>query len=366
VVLSNAVGDAIIKGSGTATIIDDDPGSPALRVGVSDVAMTEGDAGTRDMTFVVSLSAASPGGVTVSYATQNGTAVAPGDFATKSGTLSFSAKQRTKNVKVRLNGDGSIENDETFSVVLSNPVGVTIQRAVGTADVGNDDEATLVSVSNFTIPEGDYGDRVLNAPVVLSQTSPFPVTVAWTVEHGDTDFADVSPTSGSLVIPAGATSGIVSFHQYADSTVEPDETFTLTISNAQNALIENATATATITNDDPVVAGVHWMVGDASVREGTSGVRDAQLQLVLSTPSQVTVTVAYTTVLLSANANDVTVVSGTVKLKPGKVSYQIHVPVKGDATAEPNEQFKVVLSNPTGGSTISDGTGIGTIVNDDI
>jgi len=86
--------------------------------------------------------------------------------------------------------------DEEHTVVLSNPVGVTIQRAVGTANVGNDDEATLVSVSNFTIPEGDYGDRVLNAPVVLSAPSQFPVTVAWAVTHGNTDFADVSPTSG--------------------------------------------------------------------------------------------------------------------------------------------------------------------------
>ena len=366
VVLSNPIGDAIVKGTGIATIINDDPGSAALRVGVSDVTMTEGASGQRIATFEVTLSAASPSGVSVDYTTQNATAVAPADYVTNSGTLNFGLNAHKKSVSVRVVGDGSIEPDEAFSVVLSNPIGLTIERGSGTGTITNDDEATLVSVSNFTIPEGDYGDRVLSAPVTLSQTSPLPVTVAWTLAHGTTDSSDVSLTSGKLVIPAGSTTGSVSFHQYADGTVEPDETFTITLASAHNALISHATTTATITNDDPVVAGVHWMIGDTWVREGTSSTRDTMFQLVLSTPSQVTVKVDWTVVLLTANAQDLNVVGGTVKLKPGKMGLELRVPIKGDATVEPDETFKIVLSSPTGGSTIADDTGIGTIINDDI
>jgi glucose/arabinose dehydrogenase len=367
VVLSNPVGDAIIKGTGIATIINDDPGSPDLRVGVSDVTMTEGDSGQREATFDVTLSAASPSGVSVGYNTLDGTAVAGSDYVAKSGTLNFGLNQHKKTVTVRVNGDGSVEPDETFSVVLTNPLGLTIERGVGTGTIENDDEATLVSVSDFTIPEGDSGDRVLNAPVVLSQTSLLPVTVNWTMAHGTTDSADVSLTGGTLVIPAGATTGTVSFHQYADTTVEPDETFTITLTSAQNALIAHATATATIVNDDPFVPGIHWMIGDTSVREGTSGNRDAMFQVVLSTPAQVTVNVNYAVVLLTANSKDVAVQSGTVRITTkSSAATQLRIPVHGDATAEPDEQFKVVLSNPSTGSTIADDTGIGTIINDDV
>jgi glucose/arabinose dehydrogenase len=366
VVLTNPVGDPIVKGTGTATIIDDDPGSSELRVGVSDVTINEGNSAQRIATFEVTLSSASPSGVSVDYSLQNGTAAAPGDFQAKSGTFTFGLNQHKKSLAVRLIGDGSIEPDETFTLELSNPVGLTIERGAGTGTIVNDDEATLVSVSDFTIPEGDYGDRVLSAPIVLSEASPFPVTVAWTMAHGTTNNSDVSLASGSVVIPIGSTSRVVSFHQYADTTVESDETFTIKISSAQNALIATASSTATITNDDPAAPGVHWMIGDTAIREGVSGVRDALFQLVLSNPSAVTVKVDWAVVLLTAGNNDLSVVGGTVKLIAGRMALQLHVPIKGDGLPEANETFKIVLSHATNGSDIADAMGIGTIMNDDI
>ena len=59
-----------------------------------------------------------------------------------------------------------------------------------------------------------------------------------------------------------------------DSIVEPDETFTVTLSNVMNAVISDATATGTITNDDTAAETCTLNTGDlwcGEVTVGTSG-----------------------------------------------------------------------------------------------
>jgi hypothetical protein len=59
----------------------------------------------------------------------------------------------------------------------------------------------------------------------------------------------------------------------------------------------------------------------------------------------------------NAAADDLgTPLSGTVSFAAGQTSATIRVPVRGDLVAEPNETFSVLLSAPTGGATIADGT----------
>ena len=55
-------------------------------------------------------------------------------------------------------------------------------------------------------------------------------------------------------------------------------------------------------------------------------------------------------------------VSGTLSFAPGETQKIITVPVKADSLAEANETFTLLLSNPSG-STITDGSGTGTIIN---
>ena len=57
----------------------------------------------------------------VEFATANGTATAPGDYAAQSGTLNFAPGEATKTITVLVNGDAAFEADETFTVNLSNP-----------------------------------------------------------------------------------------------------------------------------------------------------------------------------------------------------------------------------------------------------
>jgi hypothetical protein len=87
------------------------------------VAVTEGNAGTANANFTVTLSPAVGGTVTVAYATANGTALAGSDYVATSGTLSFAPGDPPKTVTVPVNGDAAVEPNETFFLNLSSPTG---------------------------------------------------------------------------------------------------------------------------------------------------------------------------------------------------------------------------------------------------
>jgi hypothetical protein len=76
--------------------------------------------------------------VTVSYATADGTAASPGDYAAASGKLTFAPGERSKAVEVTVTGDIEVEADETFA--LSDPVGATLTDDSATGTIQNQDK----------------------------------------------------------------------------------------------------------------------------------------------------------------------------------------------------------------------------------
>ena len=137
--LANAAGATIADGSATGTITNDDtaPTLPALSVG--DVAMREGDSGTAELMFIVTLDKAATGPVTVNYATANGTATAGADYAALTGTLTFAVGETSKMVHVVVNGDTAVEANESFSLTLSNATGATIADSAAVGQITDDD-----------------------------------------------------------------------------------------------------------------------------------------------------------------------------------------------------------------------------------
>ena len=90
------------------------PVPPSLSV--ADATVTEGNSGTSDLAFTVTLSAAATSPVTVAYATANGTATAGSDYAASAGTLTFAAGETSKVVHVQVTGDSVVEANETLTL----------------------------------------------------------------------------------------------------------------------------------------------------------------------------------------------------------------------------------------------------------
>jgi hypothetical protein len=135
--LSGPTNATIADGQGVGTILDDEP-----RVRITDVTKAEGKKNqTTLFTFTVTLSAAYDQPVTVSFHTVDGTATtADGDYAARTGTLTFAPGETTKTITVEVRGDSKREATETFYLDLFGTSGNALLldgRGVGT--ILNDD-----------------------------------------------------------------------------------------------------------------------------------------------------------------------------------------------------------------------------------
>jgi CSLREA domain-containing protein len=114
---------------------------PPPDASINDVSVTEGNSGTVDAVFTVTLSAASSGTVTMAYATANGSATTPADYQAAAGTVTFAPGDTSETITVKVVGDTLDEPNETFVVNLSDPDGATLADAQGTGTILDDDGA---------------------------------------------------------------------------------------------------------------------------------------------------------------------------------------------------------------------------------
>lgn len=244
---------------GVGTIVNDDPSPPALPgVSVNDVSTTEGNSGTKNLTFTVKLSKPSSQTITVKYTTADGTAVGGSDYVKQSGTLTFLPGQTTKTVSIQIKGDTVLESDETVLLVLSAPTHAFVSDAIGMGTIRNDDTAPppptkpSISVNDVTILEGNSGTKMLTFTVKLSKTSASPVTVKYTTSDGTAKLSDNDyiATSGTLTFAAGQLTKTISVAIKGDTKVEADETLLLALSGPTNATIGDPLGIGTIKNDD--------------------------------------------------------------------------------------------------------------------
>jgi hypothetical protein len=113
------------------------------QITIGDVTQIETNSGTTTFGFNVTLSGPYASTVSVDYATANGTATAPGDYASESGTITFSPGQTSSFVNVNVEGDTTFEPDETFVVNLTNASNGTIVDGQGVGTITNDDVAPV-------------------------------------------------------------------------------------------------------------------------------------------------------------------------------------------------------------------------------
>lgn len=334
---------------------------------INDNAINEGNSGTTNLVFSVVLTRAASQAVTVQYATVNNTAEAGSDYVSKSGTLSIPAGATSGTIAIVINGDTTVENNESFFVVLSNAANATISDGQASGTIRDDDSGTRsLSINDVTLNEGNSGTTNAVFTVTASGTSASAMSVQYATQNGSaTAGSDYSAATGTLTISPGATTGTITVAVLGDTTQEPNETFTVNLSNATNSTIADGQGTGTISNDDNAPVTPSLSIGDVTMTEGNAGTVNAVFTVTASGATTQTVTVQYATQDSSAQAGtDYAAKTGTVTINPGATSGTITIVVNGDTAVETTETFFVNLSSP-GNATIGDGQGVGTITNDD-
>ena len=169
-------------GTGTGTITNDD-GNPRRILSINSPSVIEGDSGTADLTFTVSLSVASGTPVTVAYSDAGtGTATSGTDYTALVGTrlnwapgtswygaglLTFPPGTTSQTITVPVRGDTTDELNETVEVILQVATGARISSsAIGTGTIMDDDVGRPeLSIDSPSVTEGDSGTADLTFTV---------------------------------------------------------------------------------------------------------------------------------------------------------------------------------------------------------
>jgi hypothetical protein len=238
--------------------------------------------------------------------------------------------------------------------------GMAAPHVMATATWG----APPLSVGDCQVVEGNSGTRTCGFAVTVPGASGQTVTVSYATADGAATVAngDYLAASGTVTFPPGTVSQTVEVTVNGDTVGEPDETFTLNLSNPTNATILDGSGMGTITNDDAPVASI----GDCTVVEGNAGNASCVATITLNAPAIGSPVLEWTTTGFTAAAGADFVQSGSfAAFQPGTTSQNVTVPVVGDTLPEADETFFLHLLPVSGAVTIGDGEGTGTIVDDD-
>jgi Ca2+-binding RTX toxin-like protein len=370
--LSNPTGGATLgtQTSATLTIVDNDP-QPIISISPATVSQNEGNSGTTAYIFTVSLSNPSSQAITVNYATANGTATAGSDYVANSGTLTFAAGQTSQQITVLVNGDTTVEPDETFSVSLSSPSNATLgATTTSTATILNDDavQPGTLAFNAATYSVNENGTPVITITIVRTGGSDGIVSATITPSNGTASApGDYNSSPITVNFAAGQLTQTVTIPIVDDNIFEGNETVNLTLSNPTGGatLGTQTSATLTIVDNDPQPT-ISISPATLSQNEGNSGTTAYIFTVSLSNPSSQAITVNYATANGTATAgSDYVANSGTLTFAAGQTSQQITVLVNGDTTVEPDETFTVTLTSPSNATLGATASSTATILNDD-
>ncbi len=405
--LSSVTGGAVIGDDlGVGTII-------TQGISISDAVVVEGNSGTRDAIFTVSLSRQSNSEVTVAYSTLDGTATtADSDYVATNGILTFAPNSSTRFITVQVNGDTVQEANETFKVVLSNASGAPIFNSPGTGTILNDDGQKvtyllqLTDTSGNALPLGtqfDVGaEFYLNVSVQDVQIDPMGVAQAFIdvsyndalldVDESSLEFGSFFTTFTSSDFQPGLLNDFGAFGDTSGPPANPGDPqllyrvkFTATdvglanfTGSVNEADLNAGDETLLYLNDSPVpsdqmsvvpLGGLSVNIGSNVITVADSSASEGAGQMVFTVtrflPSSDTATVVYSTVDGTAIAGqDYTAQTGTLTFDAANTVRYVTVPVINDTIDEPDETFSLVLSSPQG-AKISASAATGTILDDD-
>jgi CSLREA domain-containing protein len=226
---------------------------------VNDVSITEGDSGTKMMSFTVTLSPASDVTVWVDLVTANGTAAASSDYVARSTTVTFNSREVSKTVDITVIGDQAFEADETLFANLTNPINASVGHGQGTGTIVNDDAQGGILNLEFSSYNVSESAGLVTINVKRTGDVSFPATVDYATD--DTGAPAVCSTSngkassrcdfttaaGTLKFAPGDTSRSFNVLVSQDAYLEGGfETFGVALTNPTGGAVFGVPSTATV------------------------------------------------------------------------------------------------------------------------
>ena len=334
--------------------IEDDDDPPRLTV----TGGTATEAGG-SIPFTFELSEVSGLAVVVPYETQDETATAGADYQSSSGSLTVAAGQTQETVRVPLYRDVLTEPDETFGLLVDEDTLVAATYRAATSD-------PVGTILDSPGPGLTIGDAIatevsgtIRFPVRVLGTNASAVTVSWTTRDGTAVAgSDYTAASGTLTIPAETREADITVTLLTDQTAEPDETFSVVLSNASGAALIDATAVGTITEGALPVMNV-------TAAQASEGATSLTFTVSLSEAGTNEIRANYRTSEVTATEDeDYTETSGVLTFAPSDLTEEVIVPILADSFDEPDETLLLTLSGIRN-ATLGANPATGTIQDDD-
>jgi hypothetical protein len=228
------------------------------------------------------------------------------------------------------------------------------------------EEDPIARVNSPIITEGDSGTKNLNYIITLNKATTQAATIRYSIRDINEEIQ-----LGIVNIALGKTHATITQVINGDLKVESDQSYQLTLSSPQNISFpstDTLTTTGTVLDNDSAIipTKIKLTINDISVLEGNSGITQAVFSINLDQASTTDINVNYATIANTALAgSDFSSQSDTLHITAGQTNASIIININTDQLVEGNENFQVVLSNPSENIILINTTATATILNDD-
>ncbi|MGB5700212.1 beta strand repeat-containing protein, partial [Muriicola sp.] len=341
VTLTDALGNTGSAATDSVTKVSD-------AISINDVTQVELNSGTSLFIFTVSVDGGgnAASNINFTYNTANGTATAGSDYvAVVGGTGTITAGTNSTTISVTVNGDTTVEGNETFLVNLSAPVNATINDAQGQGTITNDDTAGVIITPTSGLVTTEDGESDIFTITLTAQP-----TANVIIQLSSSDTSEGTVPASVTILPGQWNTGVdVIVTGVDDAILDGDIAFTIVTGNissgdaAFNALTGASVADVSVTNTDDDTAAV--TIADVGGLENGGPITVTAI-LDNATPGGFTVDVSTSDGSAVAGSDYSAIVSQTLTFvgTPGEQQTFTVSPI-GDTNVEANETLTISMSN---------------------
>ena len=296
---------------------------------------------------------------TVQFTTGGGTAT-PGtsgaaDYVATSQSLTFGPGQTSKSISIPLNGDFTLEPDETVGLSLTNPNDAVLGTpSTATLTIVNDEQAGTIEFDQAAYTVNESAGI---ATITLRRTGGLAAGVTATVSTLTTGTATAGAdytafTNKVVTFAGGATTASFTIAINNDTLAEADETVVLQISSVGVPATIGAQNTTTLTIESDDIAGtVQFSASNYNVTEGTA-TATITVNRVVGTSSGTTVWYRVSPTspgTATGGGSDYTMTTGMLSFNANETAKTFTVAIVNDTVIKPDETLTIELFNPSVG-----------------